>query len=594
LKTKYDALEARVAEIQASIVSEPKEDQGPGQAALKIASAQAWAAGQALDACIAANTPPPPVPIVSPQQILDIVNVMTPEFLAQATAALQSVLNTVANSSAPTPLNLVDRNDHEFPLAMPSEWIQPLAPDTEYDDTIVGVTGWAVNPRIVNGDFPFSHPFRNALDVTHTPFDYEFSLAMDRPATNPSEFDFLLTPGNKAPSNASNTDERAQDENYAHDLGLNFPLGLLGVEIDGASIPRDFYDNVKGGYRMAVFGRWIVDTGHNLATQSGTNAPRAEIHPPLLMAAATTTDPDTTRVLFTSRPYLVGETFTPDTSAIYDDDSGNDGTFITHMGHEVAKVNTTFLGIPTESTGVEAHPKIKTLPFRGVHLMHFLVRPPARPALPFGQAAEAQHLEVSYCFTVRSGCAVEVTSSAPDTIDVWVGMNSTGYKKFPLPHNQGITWSRDELAALNSSGGTAYLGAEALSAYYQVVNPLGGLIAAGVVDYILSNGVLTDSYDPSNDLVNLLSTQGAVNNAAATNIPQTGITHNDGQPFPVYGWLQAMWVTPTFTLQGEVTPIVAVPEPVIVPPPIIAPHPVPTPEPRKIVDPVTRLPVQES
>ena len=535
LKAALVAIQNQVAELEQTIADNPPPERAAAQKAaqpqLNKLGAESQAAAAALSKCLQAVAPPS-VPLLAPQNILEIVNVMSADWLAGTATALQALLNSLLPGTVASTGVL---GDNTFPLFQPSEWIQPLAPSTEYDDDVVAATGWAVNPRVVSGDFPFSHPFHNSIN--DTPWDFEFSLAMDRPVGNPSQFDFLLTAGNKAPSGA--TDERAMDENYANDWGLVFPLGLLGVEMDSANIPRGFINGVQPGNRMAVFGRWIVDTGHTLSTVSGAKVCRAEIHPPLLMATASMTDLNTTRVLFTSRPFLVGDTYTPDLNTIYDDSVAGDGSFRKHIAIEVGKVNTTIpiLGIPVSSIFVEAHPKIKSLPFRGPHLMHLLVRPPARPAV-----TELEHLEVSYCFTVRSGCSVEVTQSAPDTIDVYVVMNSAGYKTYPLPANNVRTWSTGELAVLNSSAGTGYDVGYILSTAVQLET--GGLIAAGVVDYILSRGIKSDAYASLNDVVDISSTQGSVTIAAGSGFPlNVGITHNDNQPFPVYGWLEAKWVS---------------------------------------------------
>lgn len=513
------------------------------QAKLHALDAAIATTAASLAACLQAAAP---LLVAAPQTILDIVNAVTPDFVTRSKAALRQVLQSVEGKTFPVTVESL--LPPRFAI-VGSEWIQPLNPHVEYDDEIVGATGWAVHPRLVDGDVPFNHPFQNSIDGT--PFDYEFGLALDRPTSNPSHFDFLLSLGNKAPSTHPDpTDERVKDEKFATDLKLNFPLGLLGVEMDGANIPRGFIDNVRGGNRMAVFGRWIVDTGHGLATQSGATVQRTEIHPPLLMAAASNPTADTTRALFTSRPFLVADTFTTDQNSIYDDTAGNDGTFFPHLLKEIGKVNETIpiIGISVGSWQVEAHPKIKSFPFRGVHAMHFLVRPPVLPLSRLGLATEVHHLEVSYRFTVRSGCSVHVTSSAADTIDVFVVMNQAAYKPPPLPHNNGRTWSRDDLAKLNSDTGTDYLGAEILSGALQFLtgNPVGAL----VVDHILSNGIQTDAYASLNDAVDILSRNGAATNVLATHIPpNTGITVNDGQPFPVYGWLEAKWVSTRFVVQ---------------------------------------------
>ena len=151
---------------------------------------------------------------------------------------------------------------------------------------------------------------------------------------------------------------------------------------------------------MAVFGRWIVDCGHDVTVDPCHDVPsdgvktfRSEIHPPLLMASAKVSngsiatgspkEPEVTRVLFTSRPFLTSQRFTTDnditdTVKIYDDTIPDDGRFVRHLANELIKVNDTIpvLGIPIESTMVEAHPKKKSHPFQGLQLVHLVVRPP--------------------------------------------------------------------------------------------------------------------------------------------------------------------------------------------------------------------------
>jgi hypothetical protein len=482
--------------------------------------------------------------VLAPANILDIQNPLDAAAIAQASTALQTLLATIGQGNT-------------FPLDQASEWIQPLSPDTEYDDTIVGTTGWAVNPRVVGGDFPFSHPFMNSLGNPNNQWDFEFSLAMDRPAANPTEFDYLLSLGNKAPTtNPDPTDERVKDEGIATRAGLNFPMGLLGVEMNSAHLPRDFVSNFQSSNRVAVFGRWIVDTGHALATQSGAQVQRTEIHPPLLMVTASTTDAVTTRAMFTSRPFLIGDTYTTDESKIYVDGASDDGTFIVHMVNELVKVNDTvpILGIPLESVRIEAHPKIKSFPFRGPHLMHIMVRP---PALPLHLVDRPHNLQVSYKFTVRTSCSVEVISSAPDTVDIYVVMNQAGYKPFPLPANSYRSWSHEELAALNTEAGEGYLAADGLSILAQTLR--GSAIGIAVVEEILHRGIKSDLYASLNDAVTLLDRSGMATGTVPGTIPQTGVVNNDGQPYPVFGWVEAKWVPNTVVLNpgNPVAPVVS-------------------------------------
>ena len=157
--------------------------------------------------------------------------------------------------------------------------------------------------------------------------------------------------------------------------------GVLGVEWDSEIVPLAFQNEFSEGDRVAVFGRWIVDCGHDDF--------HTEIHPPLLLASAGVYNQPSpqspapgqfTRALITSRPYLVGQTFahSPGINDIYNDSSGNDGPYWSHIKHEIGKAET------LESLRVEAHPKIKQWPFQGVHIFEIIVATaqpkPAPPA----------------------------------------------------------------------------------------------------------------------------------------------------------------------------------------------------------------------
>ena len=60
--------------------------------------------------------------------------------------------------------------------------------DEDYDESnLVGATGWVLNPDFSKADFPFDHPFG---------FDWEFMLALDRPADNPAKYTFRSAQAN--------------------------------------------------------------------------------------------------------------------------------------------------------------------------------------------------------------------------------------------------------------------------------------------------------------------------------------------------------------------------------------------------------------
>jgi hypothetical protein len=458
--------------------------------------------------------------------------------------APQSILEIKhTNPVPPSDPNWSKSPGHTFPdLAedVAKEWKQVLAPDDEYDQfTLVGASGWVIQPGddgeqhwISGADVPFTHPFG---------FDWEFELALDPQYTS------LLSPENKEPGDSDQVNRANQ---------LLIPVaenGFLGVEWDKGHVPQSFQDHVNEGDRVAVFGRWILDTGH-----SEHGGFRTEIHPPLLMAVGSvqpgSAGSEVTRVLFTSRPYLVGQTFTTEITNIYEDTAGDDGHFYVHFLKELGKVNTVVpvLGLPLLSTFVEAHPKIKSHPFLGAHLLHFVVKPPPLPQpatpgrhVPAGRVgldlaiAPRRRLAVSFQFTVRTGCAVQVVSTTTDSVDVIIALSHAGYTPPPLPHRTDRTYSRAELAKLDPKAGTAYLDAELLSGAAHLV--LGGPVSAGVVAGILNRGIKTDEYAALKN-IDILASNHAVTNTFADSIPTgAGVSRDDSQPFPVYGWIDVSW-----------------------------------------------------
>jgi hypothetical protein len=439
------------------------------------------------------------------------------------------------NPDPPSDPNWAASHDRTFP-ALPSltvrnfdpekEWQQVLAPDDEYDQfTLVGASGWMIKPRIAEADVPFTHPFS---------FDWEFDLALDDP-----QYTFLLTPGN-----ANSVDDYEDLINRAKNLDIPVPKSaLFGVEWDANLVPKSFQDEVNEGDRVAVFGRWILDTGHKFdKTYTGESLNgsyyRTEIHPPLLIAVGSvkpaSDGSQITRVLFTSRPYLVGQKFTTDLSSIYDDRAGDDGHFVRHFLNEIGKVNT------GRSHLVEAHPKIKSHPFLGAHLLHFVIRPSSsKPGGGNGEVGTFR-LATSFHFTVRSGCAVQVASSTSDSVDVFVSLSHAGYVPPALPNRRGHRYSREELTKLNRDVGPAYLEGEAISVAAQLF--LGGVIGAAAVGLILERGIETDDYDAPKP-VNILDQTNAVNNAFADSIPVgAGVSQDDSQPYPIYGWIEVKWI----------------------------------------------------
>jgi hypothetical protein len=434
---------------------------------------------------------------------------------------------------------------HQFPLA-DYEWTQVLAPSEDYDQFgLVGATGWMINPHHSHGDFPFTHPFLDASSDPTPPdlppvFDWEFHFALDRDPNNPRmDYQFLLAAGNReAVVPAYGNESELNNLKDAINLGLDVPNGLLGVEIDGGLVPAGFKTGVKTGDRIAVFGRWIVDTAHPYGPQETF---RSEIHPPLLMACARVqplaSGQPGTRVLFTSRPYLVGQRYTLDTDKAYDDSAADDGPTLTHFAKEFAKASTPIAPL---SLQIEAHPKIKSHPFRGSHLLHIKVRPPPPEGRPVGGLRP--HLAVSFQFTVRTGCAVQVTSSSSDTVDVFISLSHGNYTPPPLPRRRPKNWTREQFDKMARGIGLPLLGLEAGSSVLEALLGLAPIDAARV-SLILERGIKSGLYDflPG---VAINDAQHAVTRARPNEVsPGAGIVQNNDndQPFPIFGWLEATW-----------------------------------------------------
>jgi hypothetical protein len=472
-------------------------------------------------------------PCVQPQGILEV----SPQFANPPgiTNLDVSFVQTVAlGKPNPTPVvggpfPSLDA-ELEWKQVLPENLGNTVAHTEDYEGTnLVGASGWALIPEFSGEDVPFDHPFG---------FDWEFQMALDQPPNDPKRFTFLLSPGNQS-CKEENPNEHSFEEAVTQfgdkkdaqgrnliPLGQNNLPSLLGVEMDRGLIPRLF--QVESGDRIAVFGRWIVDCGHQKAILDcnskgpGTPAFRTEIHPPLLMAAASVSTAslaspskpnahEFTRVLFTSRPYLVGQRFTTDLKNVYDDAAADDGPFVSHMIRELVKVNETLAGIPTSSIQIEAHPKIKSFPFQASYAFQLTVRPPAPGAVAPGPLA------VAFQFTVRTGCSVQITEGSNDSIDVVIRLSQDGYTPPPLPPRSEQTWTRDALNQLDQDAGTAFLAAEAGSAIIKAVT--GDVLGAGVVLAILNRGILTDAYDTRTlNLLNILDASHALS-AQANNIP---------------------------------------------------------------------------
>jgi hypothetical protein len=392
----------------------------------------------------------------------------------------------------------------KFPLDRGHEWVQVFAPVEEYDDaTLVGAAGWVIAPENSSADVPMTHVLG---------FDWEFHVALD----DESGYQSLLSP-----AAIHSEDVRLQ---LAALLGLEAPKGLLGVEWEKDLLPPSFRGQVDHGDRVAVFGRWIIDTGHDFDGHF-----KSEIHPPLLMASASvqTSQPlgrAKTRMLMVSRPYLQGQQFAQDVNHVYADRGDDDGSMFDHLVHEMRRV------VTGRSLRVEAHPKIKERPYRGRHELRMLVQPPPEPA--------ADHdLVVSYQFTVRSGVDVRISAQSADQVDVVVDLGPMRTAP-PLPPRSDRVYQPDQLDKLSSGVGLEIT-------LFKLAGEIAGQITgvtAPFVYLVLRRGILTDEYAPL-PAVDIDDASHAVTDVLAQNITAGGgILVDDTQPWPVMGWLEASWV----------------------------------------------------
>ena len=244
-KAALTTLHAKLAALEAEINQTPEPERAAAaksaQPRIAALNTELAAAAAALSKCLAAspNSPgtPQATPIDSPQSIL--------------TTTYQ---NAPFNTSSPTWAK--DRVGGQVFMALTNsadfEWTQVYNPAVERDATFAGLSGWVVSWDNSDADNPFLHPFGN---------DWEFYLAPD------PQYEFLAAP--------STNDLFENAANDARERGLT-AKNILGVEIDQGLVPSAW--QLQTGDRVCVWGRWIVDTGHDDF--------HTEIHPPALLVGA--------------------------------------------------------------------------------------------------------------------------------------------------------------------------------------------------------------------------------------------------------------------------------------------------------------------
>lgn len=300
-----------------------------------------------------------------------------------------------------------------------------------------------------------------------------------------------------------------EDWSAAGGPGAGIP-GLLPVEVDGALVPTDY--RVAQGDRVAVYGRWIVDAGHDDF--------HTEIHPPLLMAFARSVDGNgnpaarsedaTTLFRLWSRPHQSPQLFT---------DGGQSGL----------PLATYLENIATTPGSIIATLPVFAKPFQGAHLVAFTVRPPVPHSPPKIALPATVQLECSYHFTVNGGCAVEVIPSPaePDAVLVVLALNSARYPALPPPPRHKISIGIDQLLAEAKKEGFN------LSVLQQAWADIKDAQFGDIEMYVCGPPPMSQTQDAVN----------VVPFTPVAKLPSNAMATDSGQPFPVYGWLKLRWVT---------------------------------------------------
>jgi hypothetical protein len=410
----------------------------------------------------------------------------------------------------------------------PWEWMPILEPRaSQPEPRIVGLSGTAINPHRSNADVPFTHPLGK---------DWVFHIAPDYP------YLALLAPSNRDLSGflPQFTPEEEIEEALEHarapesegGLALSVP-GVLGVEIDQGAIPEDFRN--RDGDRVAVFGRWIIDAGHDDF--------HAEVHPPLMLVSGRSyshfnhgPDPDVTGVTVISRPLLIDQDFNLDLPA--PTERGLRSRLVRELhavgeswfSHEKGVLDLTTVGLP---------------PVTGFQTLSFIVR----PAAP--RRSLSDKLRVSHGFTVRRGVTVYVMphDSENNAVSVVVTMDNSVSRTF-YSRTPRVVKLDEILANLGAEDGKMLQDSlkdaiEQGRKEGEATLPglgIGDKVAGWMQTVIYQNGVVMDMF-------NLPPVPPEANHGVAiavNDLPngQSPVTVEDNQPFPIIGWMEVWWDRP--------------------------------------------------
>ena len=421
--------------------------------------------------------------------------------------------------------NLLGGKTFDGTVDHPFEWVSALNPprvahtpppfnlpyvDGVQQDDQVAVSGVVVAPHASGNDIPFTHPFGR---------DFEFGIVCD------PEYESLLAQANRLPPPLEYPlTEGELAWNDAHRVGFPTPAGVLPLEIDGNLVPDD-YSAVRGD-RVVVYGRWIVDAGHDDF--------HTEIHPPLVMARAHCIDgagavspprgDAITWVQIWSRPYQAGQLYSTE-------DEKN------------IPMRPYLIDIFETAGDVNSYPPVFPKPFDGVHGLAVQVDPPVpRSAAMPGAVLAGKHLECSYHLTTNGSCAVQIRQSPtnPDSVLVGLSLNSLNYPQLPEPPSTYKDYSVSQL--LEEAGESAPW----------IVSWLHGTIHNK--EY---GAIVPPNHESAETVVPFMPID---------QLPASKVVTDPTQPFPIYGWLKLRWAGP----------VISPTHPPVLPPvhPVLPAHPV--------------------
>lgn len=390
--------------------------------------------------------------------------------------------------------------------------------------TIVYQPSDGPEPGVSSNDLPFTHLF---VDSSGSFNDFEYFVAPDKPYNNE------VAPGNGAVADPSG--EYAPAYAAAKKPPFNFTgPGVLGTEVPSALVPKPYRASV--GSRIAQWGGWIVDCGHN-------NPYHTEgMHVPILTATAKQLPAGSgTSVQLLGNPYVVSqtcfdnvilkETYRDDPNCRPYDSYGSGGCTGGETdhgeGHDLYDHLICELNHDLKSTSnvVNAKADIYTVPVDAPHIMTFFVDAPPSPGSGYS-------LTLQYNLTLRDGVTIDMYQDGkPGELAVTVTMNPNGFAPAPLGpgSDRYLTWA--QLETMDPA-----LSSDTVNSLNDACTFLG---TCGIHVSQYSN-VYPSKFDSPIDYTGGASQLLSSLRSTGSGL---GIQVDDTQPFPIIGGIQLQWVT---------------------------------------------------